>query len=161
MLAFMLSSIKTTNLTQSTRVSSNNSGYQGRFISPLLALPTICRVSSISAFRMPAAKSNLAATQGHSVAIFNDFKSHCDAKRVDTKTTVLTLLRNSYEDYHVTEVDAKKISLFDFASTDKAHLTLDSDDEQFHATRNWSAVGEGIEKKMHPGILTDDFRFAR
>ncbi|KAJ4375517.1 hypothetical protein N0V86_007049 [Didymella sp. IMI 355093] len=110
---------------------------------------------------MPTAKSNLAATQEHSVAIFNDFKSHCDGKRVDTKTTVLTLLRNNYEDYHITEVDAKKISLFDFASTDKAQLTLDSDDEQFHATRTWSAVGEGIEKKMHPGTLTDDFRFAR
>lgn len=110
---------------------------------------------------MPAARSTLAATQEHSASIFSDFKSHCDAKRVDTKTTTLTLLRNAYEDYHITEVDARKIALFDYASTDKALLTLDSDGEQFNATRDWGAVGEGIEKKMHPGTLTDDFRFAR
>ncbi|KAF3033097.1 hypothetical protein E8E12_004668 [Didymella heteroderae] len=109
---------------------------------------------------MPAARSNLAATQEHNANIFNSFKSHCDAKRVDTKTTVLTLLRNAYADYHVTEVDARKIALFDFAST-KALLIFDSDEEQFNATREWSSVGEGIEKKMHPGTLTDDFRFAR
>lgn len=110
---------------------------------------------------MPAVRSSLAATQEQSVSIFNSFKSHCDAKRVDTKTTVLTLLRNAYEHYHVTEVDARRIALFDFASTDKAFLTLDSDDEHFNATRNWSSIGEGIEKKMHPGALTDDFHFAR
>ena len=73
----------------------------------------------------------------------------------------LTLLRNGYRDYHVTEVEAKKIALFDFASSGKALFNLDSYDEQFNATRRWSAVGEGIEKKMHPGKLTDDFRFAR
>ncbi|KAF1926283.1 proteasome-activating nucleotidase [Didymella exigua CBS 183.55] len=110
---------------------------------------------------MPAARSTLATTHEHSTSIFDNFKSHCDAKRVDTKNTVLTLLRNAYEDYLVTEVNAKKIVLFDYASTDKALLALDSNDEQFNATRDWSAVGEGIEKKMHPGTLTDDFRFAR
>jgi transitional endoplasmic reticulum ATPase len=93
--------------------------------------------------------------------MFSSFKSHCDAKRVDTKTTLLTLLRNAYEDYHVTEVDARKIALLEFASADKALLTLDSDDEQFNATRNWRSIGDGIEKKVHPGALTDDFRFAR
>lgn len=93
--------------------------------------------------------------------MFSSFKSHCDAKRVDTKTTLLTLLRNAYEDYHVTEVDARKIALFDFASADKALLTLDSGDEQFNASRVWHSMGDGIEKKMHPGTLTDDFRFAR
>lgn len=110
---------------------------------------------------MPAARSTLAATQEQSASIFNDFKSHCDARRVDTKTVTLTLLRNAYKDYHITEVDARKIALFDFASTEKALLNMDSDDEQFNATRNWQAIGEGIEKKMHPGKLTDDFRFAR
>ncbi|KAH6642948.1 proteasome-activating nucleotidase [Boeremia exigua] len=110
---------------------------------------------------MPAARSTLAATHEYSASIFDDFKSHCDAKRVDTKTTILNLLRNAYENFHVTEVDAKTIALFDFAATDQALLNLDSDDEQFNATRHWRAVGEGIEKKMHPGKATDDFRFAR
>jgi transitional endoplasmic reticulum ATPase len=110
---------------------------------------------------MPAARSTLAATQEHGASMFSSFKSHCDAKRVDTKTTLLTLLRNAYEDYHVTEVDARKIALLEFASADKALLTLDSDDEQFNATRNWRSIGDGIEKKVHPGALTDDFRFAR
>ncbi|KAF2627571.1 P-loop containing nucleoside triphosphate hydrolase protein [Macroventuria anomochaeta] len=110
---------------------------------------------------MPAARSTPAATQEHSASMFSNFKSHCDAKRVDTKTTTLTLFRNAYEDYHVTEVEAKKIALFEYAATDKALLNFDSDDEQFNATRDWRAVGEGIEKKMHPGRLTDDFRFAR
>jgi hypothetical protein len=110
---------------------------------------------------MPAARSTLPATQGHSASLFSNFKSHCDAKRVDTKTTTLTLLRNAYEDYHVTEIEAKKISLFEFAGAGKAVLNFDSEDEHFNATRDWHAVGEGIEKKMHPGKLTNDFRFAR
>ena len=93
--------------------------------------------------------------------MFSSFKSHCDAKRVDTKTSTLTLLRNAYEDYHVTEVEAKQVSLFEYAATDKALLTFDSEDEQFNAARTWRAVGEGIEKRMHPGKLKDDFRFAR
>ncbi|KAJ4988873.1 ATPase [Stagonosporopsis vannaccii] len=110
---------------------------------------------------MPAARSTLAATQEHSASLFNNFKSQCDAKRVDTKTTTLTLLRNAYQDYHITEVSASQIALFEYAATDKALLNFDSDDEQFHATRYWHAVGEGIEKKMHPGKVADDFRFAR
>lgn len=110
---------------------------------------------------MPAARSTLTATQEHSSSIFSGFKSHCNAKRVDTRTTTLTLLRNAYEDYYVTEVEAKQISLFEFAAADKALLSFDFEDEYFNATRTWRAVGEGIEKKMHPGKLTDDFRFAR
>lgn len=111
--------------------------------------------------KMPAARSTLAATHEHSATIFSDFKSHCDGKRTDTKTTILTLLRSAYEDYHVTEVEAKKIALFEYAATNKALLNLDSDDEQFNATRDWHAIGQGIEKKMHPGSVSDDFRFAR
>lgn len=110
---------------------------------------------------MPAARSTLAATQEYSANIFDSFKSHCDAKRVDTKTTTLTLLRNAYRDYHVTEVEAHRVSLFEYADTDQALLVLDSEEERFNATRDWRAVGEGIEKKMHPGKLRDDFRFAR
>lgn len=110
---------------------------------------------------MPAAISALAATQKLNASLFNDFKSQCNAKRVDAKTTTLALLRNAYHDYHVTEVSASQIALFEFAATEKAILSFDSDDEQFHASRNWHAVGEGIEKKTHPGKVTDDFRFAR
>ena len=117
--------------------------------------------SNNPAFKMPAAKSILIATQECSASVFNNFKSHSDAQRIDTKTTTLTLLRNAYTDYHVTEVEAKHVSLFEFAATDKALLIFDSEDENFNATRDWRTVGEGIEKKMHPGKLTDSFRFAR
>jgi transitional endoplasmic reticulum ATPase len=110
---------------------------------------------------MPAARTLLSSTQANSAAIFNDFKSHCDAPRVDTQTHALTLLRNAYPDYHVTEVEKKKVSLFEFADADKATLIFDAEDEAFNATREWRAVGEGVEKKMHPGKLTDNFRFAR
>lgn len=110
---------------------------------------------------MPAARSTLAATQEHSATLFSNFKSQSDSKRVDTRTSTLTLLRNAYRDYHVTEVEAGKIALFEYAATEKALLNFDSDDEQFTATRDWHAVGEGIEKKIHPGKVTDDFRFAR
>lgn len=110
---------------------------------------------------MTTPKSTLAATLEQRISIFCDFKDHCGAKRIETRTVTLALLRNAYVDYHVTEVEARKIALFDFASSGKALLNLDSDDEHFHATRGWCAVGEGIEKKMHPGKLTDDFRFAR
>jgi hypothetical protein len=110
---------------------------------------------------MPAAKSTLDATHEHSETLFSSFKSHCDAKRVDTKTTTLTLIRNAYVDYHVTEVEASTVSLFEFAASDKAALSFDTEGEKFNTTRTWRAVGEGIEKKMHPGKLTDNYRFAR
>ena len=110
---------------------------------------------------MPAPKSILTATQANGAEIFSAFKSHTEAPRIDTKTTVLTLIRNAYPDYHVTEVEEKRVSLYEFAATDKALLILDHEDEAFNATRGWRAVGEGIEKKTHPGTLKDEFRFAR
>ncbi|KAF1943577.1 P-loop containing nucleoside triphosphate hydrolase protein [Clathrospora elynae] len=110
---------------------------------------------------MPATKTLLTSTQENSAAIFSDFKSHCDAPRVDTKTNILALLRNAYPDYHVTEVEERRVSLFEFAGAGKAMLILDAEDEGFNSTREWKAVGSGIEKKKHPGTLKDDFRFAR
>jgi transitional endoplasmic reticulum ATPase len=129
-------------------------------IHPIFIYPKSLK-STLSSIKMPAARSPLAATHEQSTSIFSDFKAHCGGQRVDTRTVTLTLLRNGYKDYHVTEVEAKKIALFDFASSGKALLNLDCDDEQFSATRGWRPVGEGVEKKMHPGKLTDDFRFAR
>jgi transitional endoplasmic reticulum ATPase len=110
---------------------------------------------------MPAVRTLLSSTRENNGTIFRDFKAHCDAPRVDTKTNALTLLRNAYPDYHVTEVEEKKVSLFEFAGADKATLIFDAENEAFNATREWKAVGEGVEKKMHPGKLKDDFRFAR
>lgn len=105
--------------------------------------------------------SVLTATQGNSAAIFEAFKIHCEAPRVDTKTNVLKLIREAYPEYHVTEVAEKRTSLFEYAAAGKAELIFDHEDEAFNATREWEAVGEGIEKKLHPGKLRDDFRFAR
>lgn len=110
---------------------------------------------------MPAARSTLVATQEQNASVFSDFLSHRDAKSTDTRAITLDLLRKTYEDYHVTEVDAYKIALFDYASSGNALIHFDSKDEQFHATRGWHAVGDDTEKKGHPGKLTDDFRFAR
>ncbi|KAF1914222.1 P-loop containing nucleoside triphosphate hydrolase protein [Ampelomyces quisqualis] len=110
---------------------------------------------------MPAARSILAATQDNSAGIFSAFKAHTEAQRVDTKNTVLTLIRNAYPDYHVTEVDERKVSLREYAATEKASIAIDAEDEAFNATREWHPVGEGIEKKTHPGSLDDDYRFAR
>lgn len=110
---------------------------------------------------MAAVKTALTATEECGDLVFSEFKSHSGAQRIDTKTTTLTLLRNAYTDYHVTEVDANNVSLFEFATAGKALLMLDSEDENFCTTRDWRTVGDGIEKKMHRGKLTDNFRFAR
>lgn len=112
-------------------------------------------------FTMPAARSMLAATQDCNASVFSTFKKHNEAQRTDTKTTALTVIRSAYPDYHVTEVDEFKISLREFAAADQASLVLDTEDEIFYATREWHAVGEGIEKDMNPGDLKDEFRFAR
>ncbi|KAL6708813.1 hypothetical protein ACN47E_002220 [Coniothyrium glycines] len=100
-------------------------------------------------------------TDAKSAAVFDAFKTHNDAPRVETKTTVFKLIREAYPDHHVTEVDEKRCSLFEYASAGKATLLLDEDGEEFIATREWRPVGEGVEKKMHSGKLRDDFRFAR
>jgi transitional endoplasmic reticulum ATPase len=110
---------------------------------------------------MPAAKSILAATHTESADVFSAFRSHTLAPRTDTKTVLLNLIRTTYPDHHVTEVNERKVSLHEFAASGKASSILDADDEAFNATRDWHAVGEGIEKKTHPGALKDEYRFAR
>lgn len=110
---------------------------------------------------MPAAKTILTSTQASGVAIFNEFKSHCNAPRVETRNNVLKMIRDAYPDYHVTEVDERRVSLFEFAAADKALLIFDAEDESFNASRKWTSVGNGVEKRLHPGTLIDEFRFAR
>ena len=103
----------------------------------------------------------LSDTQANSADSFFAFKAHANAPRVETKTVVLNLLRNKYPNHHVTEVEEKYASLFDYASAGNAKLTRDGKDEEFMAGKAWRAVGEGIEKKSHPGKVLDDDRFAR
>jgi transitional endoplasmic reticulum ATPase len=110
---------------------------------------------------MPAAKDMLSATLEHSNHVFETFKQHCRGSRIDTKTTALSLLKDTYPSYHVTEANEQSVALFDYAAAEKAILTLDSDSESFNASRRWHSVGERIEKKQHPGRLDDDYRFAR
>lgn len=110
---------------------------------------------------MPATKTILSATQANSTAIFDAFKAHCNAPRIDTKNHVLKLIREAYPDHHVTEVEEGHAALFDFASADKAVSIIDSEDEAMLSAREWHSVGEGVEKKMHPGSLSDDYRFVR
>ena len=110
---------------------------------------------------MPATKSILAATQSNSFYVFDAYKAHCDAPRVETRSAVLTQIRDAYPDFHVTETREERVSLFEFAAAEKALLIFDDEGEGFRASRLWRAVGEGIEKKVHPGMLKDDFKFAR
>jgi transitional endoplasmic reticulum ATPase len=124
-------------------------------------LPFPPSLLTIPYFIMPATKSILSATKANNNAVFSAFKIHCAAPRVDTKTTALTLIRNDYPDYHVTEVEERTASLFEFAIAGHAELNLDVEDESFNATREWEPVGEGIEKTNHPGKLKDEYRFAR
>jgi transitional endoplasmic reticulum ATPase len=102
-----------------------------------------------------------AATASSSDGVFGAFQSHTNAPRIETRTMVLNMIRMYYRDFHVTEVDERKVSLFEYAGADKAKLVHDGDDEFFMSTKGWRAVGEGIEKKTHPGKLQDDFRYAR
>ncbi|KAF2786144.1 P-loop containing nucleoside triphosphate hydrolase protein [Melanomma pulvis-pyrius CBS 109.77] len=110
---------------------------------------------------MPAAKDILSATSAASEGVFGTFEQHCNGLRIDTKTTALCRIKGYYPDYHVTEASEYRVALFDYATANKAELTLDSASESFNATRRWSSVGERIEKKLHPGKLDDDYRFAR
>jgi len=110
---------------------------------------------------MPAARTTLSSTSSTNNDVYLNFEEHCRGERVETRNKLLSLLRGCYADFHVTEVDEAKVSLFDFADADKATLELDAEDEKFKAVRKWGPVGEGVQKKMHPGHLMDDYRFAR
>lgn len=118
-------------------------------------------LSSTSSGTMPAVRDLLAATAEHGSSVFTEFKNHANGTRTDTRSTVLRLLRESYPEYHVTESNRSSIALFEFAQAEKATVVHDHTDESFNATRSWRPVGERIEKKLHPGKLADDFRFAR
>lgn len=105
--------------------------------------------------------ATLNTTHSNGVLAFGTFRDHTSGKRIDTKSTALNTLRAAYPSHHVTEVEAQKCAFFDYASAGKAVLTLDGEDESFDTTRLWKPVGNGIEKKLSPGKLDDDFRFAR
>ncbi|KAF2268309.1 proteasome-activating nucleotidase [Lojkania enalia] len=110
---------------------------------------------------MPATSDHSARTAGYDNALFKSFKEHCHGTRVDTKTTVLYMLREEYPEYHVTETTKGLVSLLEFAEAGKAVAIHDSNRESFNATRVWRSVGERVEKKLHPGVLRDEFRFSR
>lgn len=110
---------------------------------------------------MPAARTMLAATRDSKQDVFSNYKLHTNAARNDSKTTLLTHIRSAYPDYHVTEVEEHNVSLREFAAADQASIVLDTEDDAFYATREWHAVGEGIEEDDHPGELKDGTRFAR
>ena len=110
---------------------------------------------------MPAAKDSAAALQAAADSVVSQFREHTSAHRVDTKSAFLNLVRENYPGYHVTETEERKVSLFEFAAAGKAEIYFDTDDDAFHATRLWKSVGEGIEKKVHPGKLDDDYRLVR
>lgn len=93
--------------------------------------------------------------------VFAGYKALNNLPRSETREAVRTLIRDAYKDYHVTEVDEEKISLREFAASGKAEITLDIEDEAFSATRDWSAVGEGMQRKTNAGEVKDGFRFAR
>jgi transitional endoplasmic reticulum ATPase len=107
---------------------------------------------------MPAAKE---PSSSSSQFLFEAFKEHCQSPRVDTKTASLHLIRKAYPDHHVTEISEQKAALFQFADAGKAEVILDSEAEGFNATREWKPVGERIEKKLHPGKLSNEYRFAK
>ena len=94
--------------------------------------------------------------------MFDSHDGHACAKRVETASQILYNLRIRYnDDYHITEVSEARVNLSEYAATGKATLTLDTENSTFNATRKWNSVGEGIEKKLHPGKLDDDYRMAR
>ncbi|KAF2006589.1 proteasome-activating nucleotidase [Amniculicola lignicola CBS 123094] len=110
---------------------------------------------------MAAKKDVLSTTMDNSTVVFQALKSHTSHPRTDTKTSILTIIRNAYPDLHITEAEQSRISLFEYANAGKATRHLDSEFESFNATRKWKSVGERVEKKLNPGRLTDEYRFAR
>ncbi|KAL5424679.1 hypothetical protein PMIN04_003062 [Paraphaeosphaeria minitans] len=93
--------------------------------------------------------------------VFDAFSEHAGQQRTETKQRVLNIIRKQYPQHHVTVVDSGSCSLLEFAAAGKATYSHEADDETFNATRQWKPVGSGVEKKMHPGSLQDEFHFAR
>ncbi|KAF2677023.1 proteasome-activating nucleotidase [Lentithecium fluviatile CBS 122367] len=104
---------------------------------------------------------SLGTTQSNDKDVFTSFRAHANGQRIETKSTALNIIRTAYPSHHVTEVEAQRCDLFNYAAAGKAILTLDGDQDNFDTTRTWKPVGNGIEKKLSPGRLDDDFRFAR
>ena len=93
--------------------------------------------------------------------VFAGYTQHNSIPRSETREAIRALIRAAYPDHHVTEVDEEKISLRDFAASGRAEITLDASDAAFSGTREWRAVGEGMQRKVDRGELKDEFRFAR
>ncbi|KAH8723265.1 proteasome-activating nucleotidase [Phaeosphaeriaceae sp. PMI808] len=110
---------------------------------------------------MAAPESIFAATSTARDYMTDKFSYHTSASRLDTRTRLLNHFRTGYRQFHVTEVDQRKVSLYEFAAAGKAELVEDPDDKHVQATRTWVPVGEGLEKKVHPGMLKDEPRFTR
>ena len=93
--------------------------------------------------------------------VFAGYTKHNSIPRSETREAIRALIRDAYPEYYVTEVDERKISLREFAASGRADIHLDASDEAFSGTRDWSAVGEGMQRKMNAGEARDEFRFAR
>jgi len=94
-------------------------------------------------------------------AIRAGFYTHCSAARTETKIQLFDLIRNAYPHHHITSISAKQANLIEFAKAGKASFAYDHADGAFTASRVWHAVGDGVEKKLHPGALADKHRFVR
>ncbi|KAH6518379.1 hypothetical protein HBI81_174530 [Parastagonospora nodorum] len=93
--------------------------------------------------------------------VFAGYTKHNSIPRSETREAIRALIRDAYPEYYVTEVDERKISLREFAASGRADIHLDASDKAFSGTRDWSAVGEGMQRKMNAGEARDEFRFAR
>lgn len=99
-------------------------------------------------------------TQDRTKDVFNAFNQHASSQRTETKQRVLDSLRGWYPDSHVTAVSQRGCSLLEYAAAGKATAEAVAT-EQHIATRQWKAVGTGVEKKTHPGKLDDEYSFAK
>jgi transitional endoplasmic reticulum ATPase len=90
--------------------------------------------------------------------VFQDFKNHCDAHRVETQLVILELLRSRHPDFHVTCTSPYKCDLLGYAAAGHATATLDCDDS-IDSMRYYSEPGPRLKKE--PGILKDQVRFGR
>ncbi|OCK87812.1 P-loop containing nucleoside triphosphate hydrolase protein [Cenococcum geophilum 1.58] len=94
-------------------------------------------------------------------AAFEEFKQHCSGQRTSTTLSVIEGLRKTHPDHHVTAVLRTSCSLLEYAAAGKATATFDGNGEGFDVLRGWKSVGEGLEKRDHPGRLQDSVNFGR
>lgn len=94
---------------------------------------------------------------GAPAAVFDSYKQHSSANRVNTDLAIKIAIRDSHPDCHITTIEAREVSLIEYAEAGHGTATLHTDGDNYIADRDYSPPPTRLVGGN--GSLTDKVQF--